>query len=128
MSYSDNKERHAQALASYEIKEQSRRLTAWGLAAFALLLIVLLLAGCQSAYTSLEIPAQVLNPDAPIDAPAAKYRTSRNTMIEVELTSDTLKLTAIGDAESVNRANHDGVKAYIDAGAGALIPVLGALP
>jgi len=121
--------RMEEKLSHYETVTRSNRVAVFGMAVLATLFIVMLLSGCLTPKTSVSVPAQLFNPDLPPETPPATYDSEKNfRLVKYDYdTSGTLRgmTEIVGDASSVVNSNHKGISAYIDAGGGVLIPVIG---
>lgn len=75
------------------------------------------LAGCAATEARLSLPAQLVNPALRPDTPPIiiEYRCTKDTQIQFERTSDTLRLKSITDASTVNKRNAEATVAIIKA-------------
>ena len=74
--------------------------------------VAAILGGC--AYTRLEIPARIVNPELPADTAPIIWKSQKNTRLEV-VWPDGAKMTFETDAASVNKAQGDAWATIITA-------------
>lgn len=84
------------------------------------LCLAILFAGCLRPHTRITIPAQALNPAAPVDAPPATYYSERDFSLRIQTTDGaTVELT--GEASPVLSAKGNAISGIITA-SGQIIP------